>query len=124
MVASSSAHGDAAARRRKLHRIGEQIERDLLERAAVGAQLQFGRYASRQLQLLVLRARSNNAHGFVEQRIEAEILKIEPDAAGFDLRHVENVVDDLKQILPAAADIVAIFVIFFGTKRAEHARLP
>ena len=83
--------------------------------------LQFGRYASCQLQLLVLRACRDNAHGFVEQRIELEILEIEPDAAGLDLRHVENVVDDLKQILAAAADIAAIFMIFFGAERAEHA---
>ena len=122
MVASSSAHSDTAAVRRKLHRIGEQIECDLFERAAVGAQLEFGRYARRQLQLLVLRARRDNPHGFAEQSIETEILEIKPDAPGLDLRHVENIVDDLKQILAAAADIAAVFMIFFGTKGAEHSR--
>ena len=66
-------------------------------------------------------ARGDHAHGFGEQRVEVEVLEIEADAAGFDLRHVEDVVDDLEQILPAAADVAAIFVIFLRAERAEHA---
>ena len=51
-------------------------------------------------------------------------LGIEPDAAGLDLRHVEDVVDDVEQILAALMDVGAVFAIFVGAERAEHARLP
>jgi len=40
---------------------------------------------------------------------------------GFDLRHVEDVVDDLEQILPLVQDVVAIFLILVRTERSEHA---
>ena len=71
-------------------------------------------------ELLFLGARGDHAHGLTEQRIEREVLEVEADAAGLDLRHIEDVVDDLEQILPAAADVAAIFVIFLGTERPEH----
>ncbi len=85
--------------------------------------LRCGRNLGDKFELLVLRARRDHAHGFGQQRIEIELLEIEPDAAGLDLRHVENVVDDVEQILPAAADVAAIFAILVGAERAEHARL-
>ena len=73
--------------------------------------------------MFVLRARRDHALGFGQQRIEVELLEIEPDAAGLDLGHVENVVDDVEQVLPAAEDVAAIFAILVGAERAEHARL-
>ena len=85
--------------------LDKQIEHDLLERAAVGAQPELGRNLRDQLELLVLRARRDDAHGFGQQGIEVELLEIEADAAGLDLGHVENVVDDVEQILAAAADV-------------------
>src|SRR5262249_40206068 len=72
------------------------------------------------LQLLVLCTCANNAHGFVEQCVEAEILEIKPDAASLDLRHVEDIVNDFKQILATATDVAAIFMIFLGAERAKH----
>ncbi len=56
-----------------------------------------------------------------EQRIEIEVLEVETDAAGLDLRHIENVVDDVEQILAAAVNVAAIFAVFLGAERAEHA---
>ena len=76
-----------------------------------------------QFELLVLRARRDDAHGFRQQAVEVELLEIEADAAGLDLRHVENVVDDVEQILAAAADVAAVFVVLLGAERAEHAGL-
>ena len=121
--AAASAHGDAAAFRGELHRVRQQIERDLLEGAAVGAQMQVGRDFRDQLEVLVLRPGRDDAHGIGQQRVELEILEIEADAASLDLRHVEDVVDDVEQILPAAADVAAILAVFLGAERAEHARL-
>ena len=92
-----------------------------LKRAAVGAQLQRGRYAGGEPRAAFpARARRRRAWRR-EQGVELEVLEIEADAAGLDLRHVEDVVDDVEQILPAAADVAAIFVVFLGAERAEHA---
>ena len=79
-----------------------------------------GRYARGDVELLFLGTRGDHAHGFAEQRIEREVLEVETDAAGLDLRHVEDVVDDFEQILPAAADVAAVLVIFLRAERPEH----
>ena len=46
--------------------------------------------------------------------------RIEADAAGFDLRHVEDVVDDVEQVLPALVDVAAVFLVLVGAERPEH----
>ncbi len=124
LVGRARAHRDAAAAGRELDRVRQQIERDLLDGAAVGAQLQVGRYAGAERELLVLRARRHHAHGFAEQRVEVEFLEIETDAAGLDLGHVEDVVDDVEQILPAAVDVVAIFADIFRRRAGRTCRTP
>jgi len=52
---------------------------------------------------------------------EVERLVIELHAPGFDLRHVEDVVDDVQQIISAGHDVVAVLLIFLGAQRPEHA---
>jgi serine/threonine protein kinase HipA of HipAB toxin-antitoxin module len=92
VIGGTAAHGDLAAGRRELDRVRQEIERDLLERAAVGAQLQIGSDAGAERDVLLLRARRDDAHGFGEQGVERQVLEVEPHAAGFDLGHVEDVV--------------------------------
>ena len=70
---------------------------------------------------LVVGAPRHHAHGVVEEGLELDLLGIEPDAAGLDLRHVEDVVDDVEQVLAALVDVAAIFAILVGAERAEHA---
>src|SRR5205814_4959704 len=50
----------------------------------------------------------------------AGVLKVELDAPSLDLRHVENVADDVEQELPAVEDVTRIFDIFFRPDRPEH----
>ncbi len=50
------------------------------------------------------------------------IFRVEINAAGLDLRHVENVVDDVEQILAALADVARIFGVFRRAERPEHRR--
>ncbi|KQW18559.1 hypothetical protein ASC80_21380 [Afipia sp. Root123D2] len=52
---------------------------------------------------------------------QIETFEIELHPAGFDLRHVEDVVDDLQQVVSAGQDVVAVFLIFFRAERTEHA---
>src|SRR5581483_2023972 len=43
IAGAPAANSDATALGRELHRIGEEIERDLFERATISAQMQIGR---------------------------------------------------------------------------------
>ena len=63
-----------------------------------------------------------HAQAVGKDAIELHVLGRKPDAAGLDLRHVENVVDDVEQILAAFADVAGIFLVFFGAERPEHRR--
>ena len=62
VVRHPSAHRDLAAGRGELDGVGQKIERDLLERAAVGAQVQLGRYPGAELELLVAGAGGDDTH--------------------------------------------------------------
>ena len=117
------ANHDPAACRRKFDGIGQQVERDLLKCAAIGSQFQLRRYSRGDLQCLVFSACGNDAHCVVKQRIKTDIVEIEPKPACLDLRHVEDIVDDLEQILSAATNIAAILIILFRPERAEHSGL-
>ncbi len=112
---------DAAAFRREFHRVGEKVERDLLDRAAVGLEEQRRDDLGGELEPLVLGAGGDDAHRFGQDAVELDILEVELHAAGLDLRHVEDVVDHVQQEVSAVADVAAIFVIFVGAERAEHA---
>ena len=59
----------------------------------------------------------------LSRRPSANLRQVEPDAAGLDLRHVEDVVDHVEQVLPALVDVAAILAVFLCAERAEHARL-
>ena len=117
------AHREAPAVGGELHRVGQEIDHDLLDGAAVGAQ------ADRRLDLglhgqsLLVDPRRDEPHDVGEERVEIERLERERGAAGLDLRHVENVVDNVEQIAPALADVPAVFEIFGVAERAEHAGL-
>ena len=75
-------------------------------------------------ELLVVGARGDDPHGVVEEAAERGPLEVEADAAGLDLRHVEDVVDDVEQVLAALVDVAAIFAVFVRAERAEHALTP
>ena len=115
------AHRDAAAVRRELHRVGQQIDDDLLDDAAVGAQPDRGldlgldgRAASRR------RAPPPGAWCRRGRSRARTALGSKARAAGLDLRHVEDVVDDVEQIAPALADVAAVFEVFRVAERAEQ----
>jgi hypothetical protein len=50
--------------------------------------------------VLFLGAPGDHAHRFRQYLRQVELLHVELHAAGFDLRHVEDVVDDFEQIFP------------------------
>ncbi len=40
--------------------------------------------------------------------------------AGLDLRHVENIVDDVEEMLAAIVDVAGVFIVLGRAERAEH----
>ena len=63
----------------------------------------------------------DDAQRFRQRLRQVELLHVELHAAGLDLRHVEDVVDDFQQIMAAGQNVVAVFLVFLRAERAEHA---
>ena len=78
------ANGDSATVGRELHCIGQQIERDLLERSAIGFQFNTGRKVGTKRQALFIGPPQDNSK-FGHDLIEFNGLRMEVDAAGLDL---------------------------------------
>src|SRR6185437_12755019 len=113
MAGRAPANHNPTACWRKFDGIGKQVECHLLKRAAIGSQFQPRRYSRGDLQCLVFSACGNDTHCVIKQSIKTNIVEIEPEPASLDLRHVEDVVDDLEQILSAAANVAAILMVLF-----------
>ena len=117
----SAAHHYLAAVGREFHGIGQQVDQDLLGRAAVR------HHANRLLdvgvdhQMLVVGATRHHAQRFGERLGQIERLHVELHPSGLDLGHVEDVVDDFQQIVAAGENVVAVFLIFLRAELAEHA---
>src|SRR4029079_9354156 len=116
-----AAPDDLAVVGRELHRIGQQIDDDLLDRAAVGDHGSRALDIGVQREILVLGASRHDAQRFRQYLRKIERLHVELHAAGFDLRHVEYVVDDFEQIFAAGQDVVAVLLVFVGAEHPEHA---
>src|SRR6186997_746988 len=114
---AARADRNAAPLRREFHRVGQQVEHNLLEQPLIGAQANAGPYARRQSQSLVIGTRRDDAHCVMQESFQLDGLCIESNATSLDLRHVENVIDDFEEVLPALPDVAAIFAIFLGSER-------
>jgi len=120
-VAHPAAHGDLAIVGGELHRIGQKVDRDLLHGAAVGNDRDRAADIGIHCQVLVFCPAGDDAQGLGQGLRQVERLVIELHASGFDLRHVENIVDDVQQVVSAGHDVVAVLLILLGAERAEHA---
>ena len=96
---------DGAAVRGEFHRVRQQIERDLFDGASVGMEHDTGGDIGIEREPLFAGAAVDDPQAVGKNLVELDRLGIEVDAAGLDLRHVEDVVDDVEQILAAGADI-------------------
>jgi hypothetical protein len=112
-----------AAFGRELDCVRKEIEHDLLEQPGIGDDANAVRDIGGEGEALVVGAGRYDTHGVVEQTADPDLRQVGPDAAGFDLRHVEDVVDHVQQILAALVDVAAIFAVFIGAERTEHRRL-
>ena len=103
-------------------RVGQEIEGDLLERAPVGAQADAGRNLGADFEVFVLGACGHDTQGVAQFAVKLDVLQVELETSGLDLRHVEHVVDDVEQVFAAAVNVAAVLDIFVGAERAEHSR--
>ena len=104
--------------------LDKKIERDLLERAAVGVQVDAGRELRLNGQALLVGAAPDDAQAVGERAVELDVLGLEMNAAGLDLRHVEDVVDDVEQILAAFADVARVFGVFRARRAGRTSPIP
>jgi len=117
----AAADHDASAVGCELHRVRQQVDHDLFHRPAVGDDRNGAVDPAVERQMLAVAPACGNAGGFGDGLGEIELLRIELHTPGLDLRHVENVVDDVEQIIGARQDVLAVLLIALGAERAEHA---
>src|SRR5260221_9522704 len=114
---------DRAARRRELHRVGEEVQHHLLELALVARPLADARLdGAIEVQPLALGALADQRAAVLHRRRHVEVVDVERHLARFDLRQVEDVVDEGEQVLPRAVDVAHVLELL-RVQVAEHALL-
>ena len=89
----------------ELHCIGEKIEQDLLDLRSVGVKREVARRQfDLERELLLLYERLDLLRDLGHNVAERHVVEMQRHPAGFDLREVENVVDQRKQMLSCALD--------------------
>ena len=107
-----------AARGREFHRIAKQIEEDLPAGALVGQnRAQAGSHMLSQGQAPAMCPLLDHAHGRLDDLRDIAGSFVELEAAGLDLRGVENAVDDAQQVLAAIPDVPRVLEILVRTDR-------
>ena len=110
----------AAARRRELHRVRDEVERDLAEeprdRRTTGGALSSPSYSisTRPSIRLVLA----HAQGRIHDLVEVGRLLGELELARLRLRQIENVVDDGEQMLAGVVDVAGVFDVLSASRAA------
>ena len=69
-----------------------------------------------------MRSCRNDPQCVAQFAVKVDILQVELEPSGLDLRHVEHVVDDVEQVFAAAVNVAAVLDILVGAERAEHSR--
>ena len=114
-------HGDLAAGRGELDRIGDQVEQHLLGLALVATQR---RQIVGKGDLIRERRLVDAPGGQLPDRAhdvaQVEHVLGELDFSRFGLRQVEDVVDDLQQVGAAGVDVADIGAVLLVAERAQH----
>ena len=113
-------HGDLAALRRELHRIGDQVEHHLFQPAIVGVDLGQIMRLQRQDQARVLRLAAHQPDGVLADLGQGHGLVVQGHLARLDLGHVEDVVDQAEQVLAGLQDVGGVALVSGVPQRPEH----
>ena len=102
----AGAHDDVAGIG-ELHRVGEEIDQDLGEADRIAGK-RTGQHRvdlAAQAQTLVTGALAHQGHRTAHEIGQDELGALDPELSGFDLRQVEDVVDDAEQVMGRALDL-------------------
>src|SRR5262245_28691602 len=103
---------DAAAARRELQGVGQEVEADLADGALVGPDwLQALGEFRRHLQALALRAQGQEAVTFLDDLAQPDGLLMQLVATGLDPGEIEDFVDELQQVAAAGVDAARILEV-------------
>src|SRR5262249_40882952 len=119
-VIGYDANTDATTFPRKLYGIGQQVEEYLLHRTLVGPNLDIliPRFYD-QLHTAVFPEPAHPAADLGNRGLDIQHFLGELELPRFDLRHIEDIIDDRQQMKAAFMDILYVFQIFLITDRAE-----
>ena len=111
----------AAAALGELDGVGDEVQRDLLERARIAVHHgQVLRRAGDQIDAVVARLQRQQIAAVQERRARRERLRRNFEIAGFHLGDIEDAVDDRQEML---AGIVDQLRVFLAARGVEHHRL-
>src|SRR5439155_7986671 len=98
----------------ELHRIGDEVEEHLSHAGGVKEERRsFGRL-DREKDTLRLRWRAPGRGNGLEEHVERDDLRPEVELAGFDLRQIEDVVDELEEVVACLLDVAEETVLLLG----------
>ena len=99
------AHRHLSFGRREFHGVGDKIEQDLLQRAFVAKQLgAAGGHFGVKDYAAGLSARGHQRQAVGDQHAQIDLGFVQGHAPGFDLRQIEDVVDQRQQVMAGIAD--------------------
>ncbi len=119
----AQADRDPAAFGRELGGVVNQIADDLVERVGIGHEVQVDRPVDAEFDALALDLVARAAHRLLDDEADRDTRLFQLQPAGFDARHVEDVVDDGQQIAAALPDVAGIVEIAVAAEAAEQAVL-
>ena len=104
------AHRDLAARRRELHRVGDEVEQDLVEAhlVAVDVFVRDVEHVHEEVELLGVDLRGDDGLDVVQHVREVDLGLLQADLAALDAAHVQDVVDEAQQVVARGEDLAQV----------------
>ena len=110
---------DLAASIGELDRIRYEVQHHLADRPMVGINLRHvGLGIQHHLDFLVLCLATDHAHSRVDRVHRINGLRVDCHLASLDLRHVENIVDHVQQVLARSQDVLRVALVTLVPHRA------
>ena len=114
----SRSHRDAAARRRELHGVLEQVDEDLLQPALVGEHREARRALDPDGEAFGAGLLVDELQGSDDGVVKDDGLPDQSEAAGFNPRHIQNVVDDGEEVMSGCERMSRQYSTYFSLPSA------
>ncbi len=106
---------------REFDGVVDEVDHHLADAGVVGEDFQrgVGIFLDEERQVLFAGERGGDAGDFFEQFVDVEAFGVQVHAPGFDLGHIQHVVDQVQQVLPVFLDQAQVVVHVFGQRAVE-----